>query len=98
MKLQYHSANYLHLSELLHEKNSGNQDLVFGKSAKKGLLKFNKFIKNNKIIIYKSNGKYLYNQRKSNLQYHMSPNCPSEYLLTPVLFFFLIPRFEVYSK
>ena len=37
-------------------------------------------MKNNKIIICKSNVKYSHNQRKSDLQYLMSPICPSEYL------------------
>ena len=44
---------------------------IFGiwKESKMHFLKFNKIYYNNKIIIHQSNGKYLYNQRKSNLQY-----------------------------
>ena len=38
------------------------------------------------------------NQRKSNLQYLVIPNCPSEYLSTQVFQQFLIPDFEDKSK
>ena len=62
-------------------------------SQQKALLNLTKNIKNNKIFIYISNGKYSYNQKKSKLQYLISPNCPSEYLSTQVSQQFLIPRF-----
>ena len=68
------------------------------KVSKKQFLNLTKFINNNKIIIYKSNGKYLFNQRKSNLQYLICPNCPQNIYQHKSFSSFWSPDSEVKSK